>query len=140
VGRKSAGETIAKLLVALVEERTVKQADLARRCGVEPRVIRKHMLDLAEAMPEIERDDEHPHVLYSVPPGWFPDGKHIPGSRSTSTRCGRSSRGSSPASRPAVMSPHQHRFSPLTRRHFDRTGRQCSASETRCVDRGTSRV
>lgn len=73
MGRRSHTETLAKVLVAFLEERTWKQKDLERRCGVRARAIRARILDLIDAGVPIVRDEDHPHVYYSVPPGWFPE-------------------------------------------------------------------
>jgi predicted DNA-binding transcriptional regulator YafY len=78
VGQKSRSETIAHVLVTLMRERSAKQADLARALDTSPRVIRQCITDLQEAGMPIERDEEHPHVFYSVPHGWIPHGAVLP--------------------------------------------------------------
>lgn len=73
MGRRSNTETLAKLLVAFLEQRTWKQRDLERRCGVGARAVRIRILDLIQAGVPIEREEDHPHVYYSVRAGWFPE-------------------------------------------------------------------
>jgi predicted DNA-binding transcriptional regulator YafY len=77
VGKRNAFETVAKILVALLEQRTITQAELARRAEVDPRTIRKHMLALQEAGVPVERDEDHPNVYWSVPAAWFPGGARL---------------------------------------------------------------
>jgi predicted DNA-binding transcriptional regulator YafY len=72
MGRLSHTETLAKLLVAFLEHSVWKQKDLERRCGVATRSIRTRILDLQAAGIPIEREEDPPHVYYSVPKGWFP--------------------------------------------------------------------
>jgi predicted DNA-binding transcriptional regulator YafY len=72
MGRRTHTETLAKLLVAFLEEPVWKQTDLERRCGVSRRAIRTRILDLRDAGVPVEREEDHPHVYYSVSPGWFP--------------------------------------------------------------------
>jgi predicted DNA-binding transcriptional regulator YafY len=59
---------------AFVRERTWSQAELARATGVEPRRIRKVLEELERGGMPLERDEEHPHVYWSVPKNWFPGG------------------------------------------------------------------
>jgi predicted DNA-binding transcriptional regulator YafY len=72
LGRKTQTETLAKLLVAFLEAPVWKQKDLERRCGVSSRAIRTRLTDLHEAGIPVDREEDHPHVYYSVPSGWFP--------------------------------------------------------------------
>jgi predicted DNA-binding transcriptional regulator YafY len=72
LGRRTQTETLSKLLVAFLEEPVWKQTDLARRCGVGARALRTRIQDLCEAGIPIDREEDHPHVYYSVPTGWFP--------------------------------------------------------------------
>lgn len=73
MGQRTQTETLAKLLVAFLEERVWKQKDLERRCGIGARAIRTRILDLQGAGVPIEREEDHPNVFYSVPAGWFPE-------------------------------------------------------------------
>ncbi len=74
MGRRTSSETIAKIIMALLERRTWTQAALARRVDVKPRTIRTQLLDLLQAGVPLEREEDHPHVYWSVPRGWFPGG------------------------------------------------------------------
>ena len=81
MGRRARSETTTKIIVALLERRTWSQAELARRLEVTPRTIRKQMLDLREAGVPLEREDDHPHVYWSVPSTWFPGGQVLDAER-----------------------------------------------------------
>lgn len=72
MGRRTATGTIANLFVAFLENSDWKQKDLERRCGVSTRAIRKAIFDMQEAGIPLSSDVEHPHVIWSVPKGWFP--------------------------------------------------------------------
>jgi predicted DNA-binding transcriptional regulator YafY len=73
VGKRSQGETIAQLLVAFLEQPVWKQPDLQRRCGLHTtRAVRARVLELCEAGFRIEREEDPPHVYYTVEDGWFP--------------------------------------------------------------------
>ena len=67
-GSATQTETLAKMLVAFLEERVWKQKDLERRCGVGTRAIRTRIVNLQAAGVPIEREEDHPHVYYSVGP------------------------------------------------------------------------
>src|ERR1700735_2976688 len=74
MGRRTQTETLAKLLVAFLEQPVWKPTDWERRVGVSRRAIRTRVLDLRDAGVPIEREEDHPHVYYSVSTGWFPGG------------------------------------------------------------------
>jgi biotin operon repressor len=78
VGSKSKTETPLRLLAALLEQRTWSQAELARRVEVHPQTVRQCMQELMDAGVPLERDDDHPHVYWSVPQSWLPEGVHLP--------------------------------------------------------------
>jgi predicted DNA-binding transcriptional regulator YafY len=78
LGQKSRSEAVAHVLLALLRHRSVKQAELAREIGTSPRVVRQCITDLQLANMPIEREDDHPHVYYSVPKGWLPHGAVLP--------------------------------------------------------------
>lgn len=59
------------VLLAFLESRTWKQVDLARRVGVERKQLVKILEDLQSDL-MLERQEERPHVYWSVPKSWFP--------------------------------------------------------------------
>lgn len=74
MGRKSSTESIAGVLLAFLECRTWKQADLARRLGVERKTLKRILDDLAAGGLKLEQEEDPPHVYWSVPKTWFPGG------------------------------------------------------------------
>lgn len=72
MGRKGGTETIASVLLAFLESRTWRQSELAKRAGVERKQIVRVLDDLQQAGFVLEREEDHPHVYWSVPKGWFP--------------------------------------------------------------------
>jgi predicted DNA-binding transcriptional regulator YafY len=74
VGTRSSTKTVAALLKAFLDQRTWKQADLARRVEVAPATIRKRLLELQSTGIPLTSEDEHPHVYWSVPKSWYPGG------------------------------------------------------------------
>lgn len=74
VGRKAKDETVAKVLQAFLERRTWRQADLRRRVDVGPKRMRAILMSLVESGTPLQREEEHPHVYWSVPAKWFPGG------------------------------------------------------------------
>jgi len=74
MGARGNYETVVLVIQAFVEQRTWRQAELARRAEVEPRRIRRVLEELQRSGMPLEREEEHPHVYWSVPPSWFPGG------------------------------------------------------------------
>src|SRR5690606_4178308 len=74
VGRRDGTETLANVLLAFLEQRTWRQAELARRVGVERRQLVRVLDNLTRAGFDIHREEEHPDVYWSVPKHWFPGG------------------------------------------------------------------
>lgn len=74
MGTKSNFETLTRVVQAFADEDTWKQADLARHVDVEPRRLRQVLNELSAAGMPLTRDEEPPHVLWTVPKGWFPGG------------------------------------------------------------------
>jgi len=66
-------------MIAFAEQGTWTQADLARRLEIGVPALRKRLLELQEAGVPLDREDDPPHVYWSVPKGWFPGGVLIPG-------------------------------------------------------------
>jgi len=65
---------LAAILLAFSKTPTWSQAELARRAGVEPRALRRHLDSLVLAGWPLEREEDHPHAYWSVPKNWFPAG------------------------------------------------------------------
>ncbi|MFH0900731.1 MAG: WYL domain-containing protein [Pseudomonadota bacterium] len=74
MGRRSATETLAAVIQAFFESPTWTQAELARRVQVRVDTARRLLLDLELAGWPLERQEDHPHVYWSLPRGWFPEG------------------------------------------------------------------
>lgn len=74
MGRRSLVETVIRIIGAFLEHRTWSQASLARHVGLEARAVRKHLEELRRRGFPLERDEDLPHVYWSVPKGWFPGG------------------------------------------------------------------
>ncbi len=68
--KRSVGATISQILAAFDREHTWTQADLAKHCGVEVRALKRNLVELQDAGFPIARDDEPPHVYWSVPKTW----------------------------------------------------------------------
>ncbi len=72
MGQRSTTETVVTVLQAFLQQRSWKQADLARHADVTVAALRKHLNELTASGFPLEREVEHPHVWWSVPKGWFP--------------------------------------------------------------------
>jgi predicted DNA-binding transcriptional regulator YafY len=74
MGQRSTSDTITSIFFAFLEQGTWKLIELAKKIGVTPRTLTKHLEELhARGMLE-EKESEHPHVYWSVQKGWFPGG------------------------------------------------------------------
>jgi DNA-binding HxlR family transcriptional regulator len=67
VGQRSSTETIVAILKAFLDTRTWKQADLARRIGIQPAALHKRLVELQASGIPLSDEREHPHVFWSVP-------------------------------------------------------------------------
>jgi predicted DNA-binding transcriptional regulator YafY len=74
VGTRDNYETVARIMQAFVRENTWAQKALARHVGVEVPALRRVLADLAAAQMPLEREEDHPHVYWSVRKKWFPGG------------------------------------------------------------------
>jgi hypothetical protein len=74
LGQRTSSETLIAVIVAFWRQPVWSQADLAREAGVSPRVARRYLDELTVAGWPLEREEDHPHVYWSVPKGWFPAG------------------------------------------------------------------
>jgi predicted DNA-binding transcriptional regulator YafY len=68
-------ETSIEILWAFYEQSTWTQADLARRVGSTSETVRQYLEDmLAHDLLPLERDEDPPHVYWSVPEGTWANG------------------------------------------------------------------
>jgi len=75
MGTRSATETLVGILLAFYEQRTWKQADLSQRLGIGTRALRQRLEEFRETGKiRFEREEDPPHVYWSVPKGWVPGG------------------------------------------------------------------
>lgn len=74
MGQRTSSETLIGVIVAFWRQPVWSQADLAREAGVSPRVVRRYLDELTVAGWPLDREEDHPHVYWSVPKGWFPAG------------------------------------------------------------------
>ncbi len=74
MGKRTATETIGAVLVAFLERRTWKQAELARHLEISTRQLQTVLHELSAQGVPLESEREHPHVFWSVPRTWFPGG------------------------------------------------------------------
>ncbi len=79
MGQRSNTETIIAILKAFLDQRTWKQADLARHVGVAPATIHKRLIELSDSGVPLHSEKEHPHVFWSVPKSWYPGGVLLTG-------------------------------------------------------------
>lgn len=79
MGARSKLETTSGILLAFVSQNTWPQAELARRLGIQPPALRKHLVELQRAGVPLDRDEDPPHVYWSVPKRWFPAGVTLAG-------------------------------------------------------------
>ncbi len=68
--KRSAGATISQILLEFEREHTWTQAALAERCGIEVRALKVRLKELVDAGVPLVRDEEPPHVYWSVPRTW----------------------------------------------------------------------
>ena len=74
MGQRSNTETLAAILKAFLDQRTWKQAELARHIDVQAATIKKQLEELQTCGVPLTSEREHPHVYWSVPKSWFPGG------------------------------------------------------------------
>lgn len=64
---------MTQIVFAFLDDRTWSQAELARRIGIGVPQLRRHLEEMQRDFP-LEREDDPPHVYWSLPKGWFPGG------------------------------------------------------------------
>ena len=73
MGQRSSTVTVVQLVQAFLEQRTWTQKALADRLEMTTPAVREKLKEL-EGVFNLERQEEHPHVYWSVPKDWFPGG------------------------------------------------------------------
>ncbi len=79
MGQRSNTETIVAILKAFLDNRTWKQAELARHVGVNAGTLHKRLIELAANGIPLTAEKDHPHVYWSVPKSWYPGGVLLTG-------------------------------------------------------------
>jgi predicted DNA-binding transcriptional regulator YafY len=74
VGSRSSTETVVAILKAFLDQRTWKQAELARLVDVSPAAVHKRLCELQACGVPLTSEKDHPHVYWSVPKSWYPGG------------------------------------------------------------------
>jgi predicted DNA-binding transcriptional regulator YafY len=72
MGRRSAADIPAKIILAFLDQPTWRQDELAKRCDVETRTIRERMKEMVLNGYAFHYEDEAPHVYWSVKTDWIP--------------------------------------------------------------------
>ena len=72
LGARSGTDIALAIIHAFLKRRSLTQADLAREVGVQVPALRRHLAGLVLRGWPLESEDDHPHVWWSVPKGWFP--------------------------------------------------------------------
>ena len=73
MGQRSSTVTVVQLVQAFLEQRTWTQKALADRLEMTTPAVREKLREL-EGIFNLEREEDHPHVYWSVPKDWFPGG------------------------------------------------------------------
>lgn len=73
MGQRSSTVTVVELVQAFLEQRTWTQKALADRLEMTSAAVRERLKEL-EGIFNLERQEDHPHVYWSVPKDWFPGG------------------------------------------------------------------
>jgi len=79
VGKRGAHDSVIDVFVAFMEQRSWSQAELSRRIGVGVPTIRRLLVRLQSGGLPLERDEDHPHVYWSIRKGWLPGGVALAG-------------------------------------------------------------
>jgi predicted DNA-binding transcriptional regulator YafY len=72
LGKRSGTETIVAIVRAFLDHQTWSQAALAQRIKISSPAVRRRLEELVRNGFPIEREEDHPHVWWSVPKGWLP--------------------------------------------------------------------
>ena len=72
MGQRSQTETLAGIYQAFLQRRTWKQKDLAKALEIGVEALRKILFELRQNGMPLDREEDHPHVYWSVPKDWYP--------------------------------------------------------------------
>jgi predicted DNA-binding transcriptional regulator YafY len=72
MGQRTPTETLFGIVTAFIEQRTWTQAALARRLETRTETIRTRLEELQAGGFKLQREEDRPHVYWSVPKDWFP--------------------------------------------------------------------
>jgi len=73
MSRRAPTETVAGIIGAFMQRPTWSQADLAKRLEMSVPALRKRLEEVARWL-RLDREEDHPHVYWSVPKDFFPGG------------------------------------------------------------------
>lgn len=74
LGQRSRTETSSAIILKLLIERTVSQSGLAKALQLESRTVMRVLRELSVSGVPLDREEDPPHVYWSVPQGWVPGG------------------------------------------------------------------
>jgi predicted DNA-binding transcriptional regulator YafY len=72
MGRRGSTETATDVMLAFLQRATWSQAELARHVGVHRKTLVRHLTDLQQAGMRLVRDEDPPHVYWTVSKAWYP--------------------------------------------------------------------
>lgn len=73
MGTRSKTRTVVDLLGAFFRDRTWTQAALADHLALDVKTIRRVLGEMQDAGFPFEREEDHPHVYWSLPTSWLPN-------------------------------------------------------------------
>jgi len=73
MGSRSKTRTVVDLLGAFFRDRTWTQAALAEHLELDVKTIRRVLVEMQDAGFPFEREEDHPHVYWSLPGSWLPN-------------------------------------------------------------------
>ncbi|MDX2053246.1 MAG: WYL domain-containing protein [Polyangiaceae bacterium] len=74
MGQQNRYKSVTRVFQAFAEQRTWKQAELARDVGISADALRTLLQELQASGMKLHQESEPPQVYWSVPKGWFPGG------------------------------------------------------------------
>ena len=74
MGSRSGSESLVAIYQAFLDERTWKQADLARKVGIGVPALKRLLDELSRRGMPLQSEEDHPHVYWSIAKNWFPGG------------------------------------------------------------------
>ncbi len=74
MGKRDQYETVTGVIRAFADTSVWKQSELARHLSIESRHLKKVLTNLQLSGIPLQSEEDHPHVIWSVPKKWFPGG------------------------------------------------------------------